>query len=299
MIQYENAKKWVLVVDDDPDIREIMADTILSRVKDFNVKVVEAKDGSEAEQKLCHQTFDLIVTDLNMPLVDGLALMTLVEQSELNSNTPMIVVTGFPSQEATLRRPHAIALLKPFDKSSLLNAVHSQLQLGRVDSRVPAHLLNPFLEALHSFSSSHLKKPPSQGKALLKKHGSLMPGEVFCSLRIQIGHVRSLIVIGFDKNLALQLHRGGHLGSPESLLETIKGCGQEIFRLMAEVIFSQDGRRPELAGLEVFEDQSDPFLVDLKNGKGLVIPMDTGRGKIYVEAIAPRKMGRVPTMKAS
>jgi CheY-like chemotaxis protein len=61
----------ILVVDDDPDVRELIA-TVLA---DVNFEIVQAKDGAEALAQLGRAPVDLLLTDIRMPGMDGLELV--------------------------------------------------------------------------------------------------------------------------------------------------------------------------------------------------------------------------------
>ncbi|MDW8247266.1 MAG: response regulator, partial [Sandaracinaceae bacterium] len=61
-----------LVVEDSPMMRQLLV-FALNRLK--SVRVVEAEDGVDALKKLASQRFDLIITDINMPVMDGLKLV--------------------------------------------------------------------------------------------------------------------------------------------------------------------------------------------------------------------------------
>ena len=79
-----------LVVEDSPMMRQLLV-FALSRIK--NLRVVEADDGVDGLRKLTHSKFDLIVTDINMPIMDGLKLIHRVRQDSNHKDTPIIVVT--------------------------------------------------------------------------------------------------------------------------------------------------------------------------------------------------------------
>lgn len=86
---------YVLVVDDEPDIVDLIAD--LLRRNRFNV--LTANDGNEALHVLHHNRVDVILSDLNMPGMDGLTLRKEVLASEDTENIPFIVLTASEEQE--------------------------------------------------------------------------------------------------------------------------------------------------------------------------------------------------------
>jgi two-component system chemotaxis response regulator CheY len=61
----------VLIVDDSPTMRQMVSFTL----REANFDVLEAENGQDAPQKVEGQKFDLILTDLNMPIMDGLTFI--------------------------------------------------------------------------------------------------------------------------------------------------------------------------------------------------------------------------------
>ena len=84
-----NEKKEILVVDDCKTTRKLL--TYIIRGKGYNV--VLAENGVEALEKLSQNTIGLIVTDLNMPQMDGLELAQNVRNDDSYINVPIIMVT--------------------------------------------------------------------------------------------------------------------------------------------------------------------------------------------------------------
>ncbi|TAM99542.1 MAG: response regulator, partial [Rhizobiaceae bacterium] len=81
--------KTVLIVDDSLTIRQMVAFTL----KDAGFAVLEASDGQDAIEKLGGQRVDLIITDLNMPRVDGIHLIRAMRQRDVSRHTPILMLT--------------------------------------------------------------------------------------------------------------------------------------------------------------------------------------------------------------
>jgi len=62
-------------------------------------KIVEASDGIDALKKLSAEEFDLILTDINMPIMDGLKLVSLVRGDEKHKDIPIIIITTEGAEE--------------------------------------------------------------------------------------------------------------------------------------------------------------------------------------------------------
>jgi len=113
----------VLVVEDSPTMRQLIV-FALKRIRGF--EIVEANDGVDGLKKLSAQKFDLIVTDINMPIMDGLKLVSMVRNDPTYKETPIIVVT---TEGASEDRERALALganeyiTKPIQTMKILETV--------------------------------------------------------------------------------------------------------------------------------------------------------------------------------
>src|SRR6266576_6195221 len=93
-----------LIVEDSPMMRQLLV-FALARVK--NLRVTEADDGVDGLRKLASERFDLIITDINMPIMDGLKLVRKIRSDERHKDVPVIVITTEGSRED---RERAMAL---------------------------------------------------------------------------------------------------------------------------------------------------------------------------------------------
>ena len=95
---------YALVVEDSPTIRQLIV-FVLSRVK--GLKVVEANDGADAIKKLSQQHFDVLMTGINMPVMDGFMLISGVREDAANKAIQIIIITN---ESAHADRQRALAL---------------------------------------------------------------------------------------------------------------------------------------------------------------------------------------------
>ncbi|HEX7127750.1 MAG TPA: response regulator [Thermodesulfobacteriota bacterium] len=86
----------ILVVEDSPTMRQLIV-FALKRLK--GVTVVEANDGVDGLKKLSSDRFDLVMTDINMPVMDGLKLVSLIRNDATHKDTPIVVITTEGAQE--------------------------------------------------------------------------------------------------------------------------------------------------------------------------------------------------------
>lgn len=98
------AEASCLVVEDSPMMRQLLV-FALARIK--RLRVTEAEDGVDGLRKLASGKFDLIITDINMPIMDGLKLVKRIRSDAVHKDVPIIVITTEGSQED---RQRALAL---------------------------------------------------------------------------------------------------------------------------------------------------------------------------------------------
>jgi two-component system chemotaxis response regulator CheY len=121
----------LLVVEDSPLVRQLIAFT-LRRLRDC--RVVEAVDGVDALKKLASEKIDLVITDINMPMMDGLKLVTHIRGNPRTKTMPIIIVTTEGAEEDR-RRGLALGanayIPKPVQPSDLLKTITSLLDPSR------------------------------------------------------------------------------------------------------------------------------------------------------------------------
>jgi two-component system chemotaxis response regulator CheY len=93
-----------LVVEDSPMMRQLVV-FALARIK--RLTVTEAEDGVDGLRKLAGHKFDLVITDINMPIMDGLKLVKRIRTDENHKDIPIIIITTEGSSED---RARALAL---------------------------------------------------------------------------------------------------------------------------------------------------------------------------------------------
>lgn len=91
----------VLVVDDEPSVREWIRDEIQERHPDYAVK--EAKDGFSAGELVGTWRPDVVILDLRMPGMDGMEVCRLIKARENASSTSVIAITAYHSPEAEMK----------------------------------------------------------------------------------------------------------------------------------------------------------------------------------------------------
>jgi len=119
-------KRVILVADDSPTIRKFVA--VALSVKGYDI--ITCSDGMEALEKIPNNKIDLLITDLNMPNVDGFQLISTIRGNEELKELPIIVLSSLGSTEDIQRGLECGAnsyLIKPFDPKRVIYEVSKYL----------------------------------------------------------------------------------------------------------------------------------------------------------------------------
>ncbi len=118
--------KKIMTVDDSPTIRQMLHFTL----QEAGYEIVEAEDGQDALAKLATEPVHMLITDLNMPRIDGIGLIREVRKNPAFRFIPIIMLTT-ESQEAKKNEGRAAGasgwIVKPFKPEQLLAVVRMVL----------------------------------------------------------------------------------------------------------------------------------------------------------------------------
>lgn len=113
----------VLIVEDSPTMRQMISFAI-KRIK--GMEITEAVDGVDGYRKLTSQKFDLVITDIIMPVMDGLKLIGLIRSQESLRALPIIVVTtrgAEDDREKAMVLGATSYILKPIQSFNVISEV--------------------------------------------------------------------------------------------------------------------------------------------------------------------------------
>ena len=114
--------KTILTVDDSASIRQMVSFTL----KGAGYDVTEAVDGQDALEKANRKAFNLVLTDINMPRMDGLKLLEKLREISQYKTIPILMLTTESDDEMKAKGRAAGAtgwLVKPFNPESLLEVI--------------------------------------------------------------------------------------------------------------------------------------------------------------------------------
>jgi len=176
------SQKTILLAEDDENIRQDIA--LFLSYTDY--EVMEASNGNEAYQLYQQHSIDLIITDIDMPYLDGL---TLIERlRDVDTALPIIVISGYGDQEKLLR---AIKLnlveyiLKPIKRNALNQAIENAFNTYNKPKNVDLGTEYAFnMESKTLYQNQTLcPLPPSQSLTLelliLHKNTIVSPEDIF------------------------------------------------------------------------------------------------------------------------
>jgi len=122
----------ILITDDDPDVRELLLEAVLG----WGYKAAVAKDGEEAIARLRMEKFNMVITDLMMPRMDGMALLQRI--NELDADIQVVMITGYATIETALKAIQSGAydyIAKPFRLDELMIVIRKACEWRRITSQ--------------------------------------------------------------------------------------------------------------------------------------------------------------------
>jgi DNA-binding response OmpR family regulator len=117
------SNKKILVIEDDPDVLSM----IIKHLEYDGYQVITATDGMEGLKKLQAADYDLVITDIVMPYVSGVGVVTAVKEKK--PHVPVIAITGFGKEpeSAAVEKKADLVLAKPVKMSTLKDVISDLL----------------------------------------------------------------------------------------------------------------------------------------------------------------------------
>lgn len=290
----ENIK--ILIVDDDPIVMEVMK----SLVSSYGYALATAEDGLQALAKLEVDHFPIIITDINMPNMNGMELLRYVK--EHYPNTGVIVVTGLSEEYTYIDVINAGAIdfmTKPFNSSELLaklrRVVREQTMMRELEKRSTCDALTGLYNRRH-FDTKIVDEVQRATRQEYKIFLSLIDVDRFKGYNDTLGHQAGdnlLSVLGHimrscgRRGVDWSFRYGGDefaiLITQTTLEQAIK-INERILSMYAEYCFGDTGlscgvgeflRDPDLSwpdNINQFIKQVDQALYEAKNaGRGRIV----------------------------
>lgn len=121
-----SSKKTILVIEDDVDVLSMM----VRHLKHLGYGVITATDGMEGLKKLDSEAYDLVITDIVMPYVSGVGVVSAIKAKR--PHIPVIAITGFGKEPeaAAMEKNADLVLAKPVRMSVLKDFITNLLGLS-------------------------------------------------------------------------------------------------------------------------------------------------------------------------
>lgn len=118
-----NSKKTILIIEDDPDVLGVM----VRHLERLDYRVISAADGMEGLKKLDSENYDLVITDIVMPYVSGVGVVSAIKSKR--PGIPVIAVTGYGKEPeaAAMEKNADMVLAKPVKISLLKECIRDLL----------------------------------------------------------------------------------------------------------------------------------------------------------------------------
>ena len=119
--------KTILIVDDDAALREILIEVL----SDEGYRTICVGDGLKALHAVDQADVDLVISDINMPRLNGAELVTVLRQFSKTAKTPVVALTALPELRRSTDESFTAILHKPFEIEELVETVDRLLHSNR------------------------------------------------------------------------------------------------------------------------------------------------------------------------
>jgi DNA-binding NtrC family response regulator len=126
----------ILVVDDEPNMLRLLKTILMDRT---GYEVATTNNPLEVSKLLQDQSYDLVVADLKMPLVDGIDLIDIIKK--INVDLPIIIITAYgtiETAEEAIQKGAYDFITKPFRKETILITIKRALEWRRMQKELAA-----------------------------------------------------------------------------------------------------------------------------------------------------------------
>jgi adenylate cyclase len=237
----------ILVVDDEPDLEDLVRQKFRRQIKDGSIAFGFARDGVEALDLLAQQgDFDMVVSDINMPRMDGLTLLAKLQEEATKFSTVIVSAYGDMANIRTAMNRGAFDFLtKPLDFTDFETTIRKTI--AHVADLKDARKRQAEAERAHASLSRYFS--PNLARSLAADANALAPGgerREIATLFTDIAGFTPLVESLDPRELACLL--SGYLEGMTEIVFTHEGTVAKILGDAIHVLFGAPGEQADAAG---------------------------------------------------
>ncbi|HKN29091.1 MAG TPA: adenylate/guanylate cyclase domain-containing protein [Roseiarcus sp.] len=236
----------ILVVDDEPDLEDLVRQKFRRQIKDGSIVFGFARDGVEALSFLAENgDFDMVVSDINMPRMDGLTLLAKLQEEATKFSTVIVSAYGDMTNIRTAMNRGAFDFLtKPIDFADFETTVRKTI--AHVEALREARARQAAAERAHASLSRYFS--PNLARSLAADANALTPGgerREIATLFTDIAGFTPLVESLDPRELADLL--SGYLEGMTEIVFAHEGTVAKIIGDAIHVLFGAPGEQPDAA----------------------------------------------------
>jgi sigma-B regulation protein RsbU (phosphoserine phosphatase) len=228
----------ILIVEDEASSRRLYAHYLAQ-----SYQVFEACDGEEAMRILDNNSVDLVLSDINMPAMDGMALRAEITQHAEHQLIPFVFLTASEDDDLCDRAASLGIddyLIKPVNRERLVNRIERVLQRNRQVRNQLSNRINRKIS--ESYATGNLESLPHWTIAVKRRGTGVGGGDLLLSQAVAEGSLVALIDnMGHDETAKFFSYAyGGFIsGMMQSAAESRMGC-QELLRRLSKTAYDDE-----------------------------------------------------------
>lgn len=227
-----------LYIEDNQDIKEVTTATL----KEFTENIVTANNGLEGLEKYHQDTFDLIITDISMPKMNGIEMVAKIREE--NSDIPILVVSAYSESKYFIDTIHLGVegyLLKPIKLEQFFSIIFKTIE--KIKMKATLEKYHQYLEQSNISLNENLKEKNTLLKELIyKDHLTALPNRFALEKKIAKNENRFIVIYLIDINNFRKLNemygfeKGNEilLAVSKKIQQTVIDKGLELYKTSAD-----------------------------------------------------------------
>lgn len=260
-------RKWILVVEDEEVIRQQICQD-LEELYGKDIKIVQASNGLEAENKIKNQTFHLIITDIRMPKKDGEELIEIIREGGFNETTPIIAISAYSRRDIERKYPFVGYLDKPLTKDILQRVVETYFKLQSTEKMIEGSIFSSLVDSSVKFLKEALDRDDFEiGEMKAKRMGEKLTADFAAVIEVQVGKVTNTFSVLCNKSTLEEIRDKSDKVQGSTLSILSRSLGFVILKNVLTECGIIDSN--EVYAKDVVED-----IELLTDKKGIVVPIN-------------------------